>query len=190
MKTTTLYFNQRTRGGAVEWEKWQPSNIEKENFKFGSGKCLRAIEIEISDDWKIGNSGTICDSNGNIVHFKSDCDDIDGDIYAMTSESPFPQQVKIIAVKEWYPVIDDERGAREAFVVDEERAAECLSNYSGYYIVREFETEAEANAFCEAYNNYELEKDKPVECHCCSEGCTMSAYEYGHWNGGCAYKGT
>lgn len=89
---TTLYYNQRTQGGAVEWEKWQPTNIEKENFKFGSGECLKSIEIEISDDWEIGNT-EIYDSNGYIVHFKGD---YDGDIYAMTSESPFPKKVKII----------------------------------------------------------------------------------------------
>lgn len=87
-----------------------------------------------------------------------------------------------------YYVIDDERSnAREAFVTDEEKSDECLANYSGYYIVKEFEKEEDADKFCIAYNSYE--GVPPVELSCCSNGCTVSAWDYAHWNGKCAYTG-
>lgn len=93
---TKLFYNQRTQGGAVEWEAWQPTNIEDENFVYGSGCCLKSVEIEIPDNWKVGKdeigNTQVYDSNGYIITFKGD---IDGNIYALTSESQFPKKVKI-----------------------------------------------------------------------------------------------
>lgn len=88
----------------------------------------------------------------------------------------------------WYVIDDDKTTGREAFVKCEEEANECLNNYSGYYVLREFNTQAEAEKFCTEYNNYVGIPD--VELGCCSEGCKMCAAEYDRWNGLCAYKGT
>lgn len=78
---------------------------------------------------------------------------------------------------------------RDAVIFDEEELEEATSNYSGYYVVDivEAETLEEAEKICNDYNNYEGEPD--VELSCCSSGCTMTAYEYNHWNGKCAYMG-
>lgn len=86
----------------------------------------------------------------------------------------------------WY-VLDDERACeREAFVMDEDEAQDAIDNYSGYYILREFNSEEEADHFCTDYNDYIGIPDK--EMHCCPEGCKMSPREYDRWNGKCAYK--
>ena len=79
---------------------------------------------------------------------------------------------------------------REAFAMSEEEYENFdESNYSGYYCidVMDFPSQAEADAWIDAYNNYEGEPD--VECNCCPDGCTMTACEYAHWNGLCAYTG-
>ena len=86
-------------------------------------------------------------------------------------------------------VIDDERAnAREAFVTNDAKHDECMRQYSGYVSVRVFNNEEDAQKFCTSYNNYE--GCETHECTCCTHGCTMSAYEYAHWNGQCAYTGT
>ena len=89
-----------------------------------------------------------------------------------------------------YLLIDDMKSSvREAWVGTHEDFAEATENYSGWYTVRNLgeisAEEAEDIAF--RYNEYIGEPD--VELHCCSEGCTMSAYEYAHMSG-CTYSGT
>ena len=89
-----------------------------------------------------------------------------------------------------YLVNDMKMEYREAFIVDnEEELSEIQSNYSGYYVVENLGdiSDDEANKICSDYNSYAGEPD--VELHCCSEGCTMSAYQYAHMTG-CAYSGT
>lgn len=97
--------------------------------------------------------------------------------------------MNIFMTPDTYYVLNDERSrnGREAFVVTSEEADRCFENYSGYYTIETFETEKEAKEFCTKFNNYEGEE--PVELSCCSRGCTMSAFDYGHWNGCCAYEG-
>ncbi len=86
----------------------------------------------------------------------------------------------------YYVLGDMKTSYREACVFDTTEVEQAQRNYSGWYPIATFETEAEALEFCEKYNNYECEPD--VELGCCENGCTMSAYEYEHWNGKCAYQ--
>ena len=86
-------------------------------------------------------------------------------------------------------VNDANREYREAFIIEDNEFDNIQSNYSGYYVVEnlgDISTE-EADKICSDYNSYAGEPD--VELHCCSEGCTMSAYQYAHMTG-CAYSGT
>lgn len=100
MKKIKLYYNERTMSGAVEWKKWDVEPI-KNNFAYGSAECLKEIEIEIPENWDfrkdiVGNT-QIYDSKGCTVHFKGDYhSDYNDDIYAITSETPFPKKVKIV----------------------------------------------------------------------------------------------
>ena len=85
-------------------------------------------------------------------------------------------------------VLDDMKCRhRDAFVCPCDEVEEKFHNYSGYYLVKGFETEAEAESFCESYNRYDGEPDEVLSC--CSNGCRMTAYEAAHWNGLCAYTG-
>lgn len=60
-----------------------------------------------------------------------------------------------------YYMIDDEKTERrEAFIANEEMADQCLENYSGYFIIKEFKDEYEAKTYCNKYNNYKLDSDK------------------------------
>ena len=87
----------------------------------------------------------------------------------------------------YYVISDMKLEYRDAFVCPEDEVDEKTSNYSGYVIVDTFDTAEEAEIFCTLYNNYDGEPD--VKCSCCSNGCVMSAGEYAHWNGKCAYQG-
>lgn len=95
MKKIKLFYNQRTQGGAVNWEKWQASNIENEKFSYGSGECLKQIEIEIPDTWEVKKDmfeqNQIYDGNGNAIEIKGK---YDGEIYALTSEQKYPVKLK------------------------------------------------------------------------------------------------
>lgn len=85
-----------------------------------------------------------------------------------------------------YYVIDDERAkSREAFVIAED---EELSSYSYWFTVAVFNNRKEAEEFCDKYNSYDGCDD--IELDCCSDGCIMSAYDYYHSSGRCAYEGT
>ena len=86
-----------------------------------------------------------------------------------------------------YYILDDlYTNIREGFIVNEDE----LNSYPDrFVIIRIFDSEESANEFAEKYNAYELEDDEKVRCSCCTEGCTMSAFEYAHWNGLCAYSG-
>ena len=87
-----------------------------------------------------------------------------------------------------YNVLDDMNiNFRESFVADEEKTEQCISNYSGYHIIAQFDNYDEAVEFCNKHNSYQGEPD--VHLDCCGKGCNMSACEYAHWNGLCAYMG-
>ena len=89
---------------------------------------------------------------------------------------------------EKYYVMDDMKVQyHEGFVANEEDSDECMANYSGYYVVKSFETREGAEAFCNDYNSYAGEPD--VHLDCCSMGCKMTAWEYARWNGQCTYMG-
>lgn len=91
-------------------------------------------------------------------------------------------------MKTFYLMDDGNVEYRELFAVDSREIAEQkMHNYSGYYIAKEmvFNSQEEADEYCLKYNSY---IDEPaVHCTCCNEGCYMSAFDYAHWNGGCAY---
>ena len=90
-----------------------------------------------------------------------------------------------------YYVIDDKRSKRrQAFVANENKAADCFRSYSGYFTVKIFDDEINAKEFCDFYNDqnnpsYYIEE---VELHCCKHGCILSGYDYASWNGLCAYQ--
>lgn len=88
-----------------------------------------------------------------------------------------------------YFVINDMKSnTREAFVCTEDEWDEISNNYSGYYIEKIFNSDSEAEKFCNDFNSY---TDMPDEIlSCCSDGCVMNAYEYARWNGKCAYQRT
>lgn len=90
----------------------------------------------------------------------------------------------------FYLMDDSSVKYRERFAVDSyELAEEKMHNYSGYYIAeeREFCSQEEADDYCRKYNSYEGEPS--VHCTCCASGCDMTAFDYNHWNGECAYAG-
>ena len=95
----TLYFNQRTHGGAVEWEAWQLSNIDDVDFVYGSGECLNRVRIILPSSWHVSNDHMnrpqVYDSNGWQVEFF----DIDGQIYAHHSESSFAKKIEMVVDK-------------------------------------------------------------------------------------------
>jgi hypothetical protein len=86
-------------------------------------------------------------------------------------------------IKKWHVVDDDNVNYYDCFVVDDD----WESSYSGYRYIAEFSSKDEAQAYADKLNSYEGQPD--VVCNCCSQGCTMSAYDYAHWNGKCAYAG-
>lgn len=91
-------------------------------------------------------------------------------------------------VKDKYYIIDDLfADARDAFV--SRNCEDYDSSYAGYYGLDEvFDTAEEAQEFCDRYNSYEDVEGR--ELNCCARGCYVSAFEYAHWNGKCAYMGT
>lgn len=95
MKKITLFYNQRTEGGAVNWEKWQASNIEDKSFTYGSGECLKSVDVEIPDEWEVKKDmfeqKQIYDANGYAVELSGK---YDGEIYASTSEKRYPIKLK------------------------------------------------------------------------------------------------
>jgi hypothetical protein len=86
-----------------------------------------------------------------------------------------------------YYIIDDLwADARDAFV--SRNCEDYDSTYGGYYGLDEvFDTLEEAQEFCDKYNAYEGVEGRQLNC--CSSGCYVSAFEYAHWNGKCAYMG-
>lgn len=88
----------------------------------------------------------------------------------------------------FYVIGDMKLDYRDTFVCIEDEVDEKMNNYSGYFIVKIFETAEEAEKFCKKYNNYDGEPDETLSC--CSDGCVMKACEYARWNGKCAYQGT
>lgn len=97
--------------------------------------------------------------------------------------------MKNTAVKtDKYYIIDDSWAeAREAFV--SHNCGDYNTSYEGYFgLDVEFDTAEEAQDFCDKYNAYEGVEGR--ELNCCAYGCYVSAFEYAHWNGKCAYMGT
>ena len=93
-------------------------------------------------------------------------------------------------MKYWI-VEDGNMGCRDAVVAADDELDEMFDNYSGYYVLnnRCFDTLEEATEWCDAYNMYEGAPDEQVHCDgCCCGGCTMTAFQYAHWNGNCSYK--
>lgn len=89
-------------------------------------------------------------------------------------------------IKDRYYVIDDSwADARQAFV--SVNCSDYNGEYGGYYGVEEFESLEEAEDFCRNFNAYEGIEGR--ELNCCSDGCYMDAFDYGHWNGKCAFMG-
>jgi hypothetical protein len=91
-------------------------------------------------------------------------------------------------VKDKYYIIDDLfADARDAFV--SRNCEDYNDTYAGYYGLDEvFDTFEEAQEFCDKYNAYDGVEGRQLNC--CSNGCYVSALEYAHWNGECAYMGT
>jgi hypothetical protein len=87
-----------------------------------------------------------------------------------------------------YYIIDDLwADARDAFV--SRNCEDYNDTYGGYYgLDVVFDTFEEAQEFCDKYNAYEDVEGR--ELNCCARGCYVSAFEYAHWNGKCAYMGT
>ena len=69
-----------------------------------------------------------------------------------------------------------------------DEVSEALEN-GLYYVVEDLGDISldAAEKICRDFNDYVGEPD--VECSCCSEGCTLSAFEYAYMTG-CAYSGT
>ena len=90
--------------------------------------------------------------------------------------------------KDKYYIIDDLfADARDAFV--SRNCEDYNDTYGGYYgLDVVFDTFEEAQEFCDKYNAYEGVEGR--ELNCCAGGCYVSAFEYAHWNGKCAYMGT
>lgn len=85
----------------------------------------------------------------------------------------------------YFVVNDMKSNTREAFVCTEDERKEISNNYSGYYIEEIFDSDSEAEKFCNDFNSY---TDMPDEIlSCCSDGCVMKYCEYARWNGKCAY---
>lgn len=96
--------------------------------------------------------------------------------------------MKNTAVKtDKYYIIDDSWAeAREAFV--SHNCGDYNTSYEGYFgLDVEFDTAKEAQDFCDKYNAYDGVEGR--ELNCCSDGCYMTAFDYGHWNGKCAFTG-
>lgn len=88
----------------------------------------------------------------------------------------------------YYIVNDIQAEAREGFIATEGELEELNEESSRWCVVKSFNDEEEAEKYLSDYNDYMLEDDEPVSMGCCAEGCKMSAFEYAHWNGQCAYK--
>lgn len=86
-----------------------------------------------------------------------------------------------------YYIIDDLwADARDAFV--SRNCEDYNDTYGGYYgLDVVFDTFEEAQEFCERYNAYEGVEGRQLNC--CSNGCYISAFDFAHWNGKCAYMG-
>lgn len=86
-----------------------------------------------------------------------------------------------------YYIIDDLwADARDAFV--SRNCEDYNDTYGGYYgLDVVFDTFEEAQEFCDKYNAYDGVEGRQLNC--CSNGCYVSALEYAHWNGECAYMG-
>lgn len=95
MKKIKLFFNQRTQGGAVLWEKWELENIDNDNYIYGSGECLKDVTVEIPDDWQVSEN-----IMGKALFDKDGCPiEITGDyekVYALATTDEFPRKLKIV----------------------------------------------------------------------------------------------
>ena len=85
----------------------------------------------------------------------------------------------------YFVVNDMKSNTREAFVCTEDEWDEISNNYSGYYVEKIFNSDSEAEKFCNDFNSYTDMPDETLSC--CSDGCVMKACEYAKWNGKCAY---
>lgn len=99
MKQIKLYYNQRTQGGAVEWEAWQVEPIGND-FTYGSGECLKEITVEIPDEWFIGKdcfgSRGLADENGCPVKLTGRYSPVEVYAIAATDSASFPRKLKVI----------------------------------------------------------------------------------------------
>ncbi|MGN0657533.1 MAG: hypothetical protein ACI4KR_12170 [Ruminiclostridium sp.] len=52
--TVTLYYNQRTSGGSVDWERWEATNPEAQTVTYGDYYSLKSKDFILPEGFSVG----------------------------------------------------------------------------------------------------------------------------------------